>query len=75
MINVKVGDRVERVMGGVAAGDWPIKPPSMSLRVSAVTETEIICGPWRFNRETGGEIDEEIGWDGVRITGSIITLE
>lgn len=69
MINVKVGDRVYRVMGGVAA---PIKPPSMSLKVSAVTETEIVCGPWRFNRETGGEIDEELGWDGVRITGSII---
>ena len=44
----------------------------MPLTVTEVTAERIICGPWEFHRETGGEIDEELGWDGVTGTGSIL---
>jgi hypothetical protein len=27
---------------------------------------------WTFNKETGAEIDEDLGWDGKTITGSYI---
>jgi hypothetical protein len=53
---VKPGDRVRRVLGGAA----------MTLVVSAVDEDFIHCGPpgvgWKFDRATGIEVDEEIGW-------------
>jgi hypothetical protein len=53
---VKPGDKVRRVLGGAA----------MTLAVSAVDENSIHCGPpgvgWKFDRATGIEVDEEIGW-------------
>ena len=52
-----------------------------TVRVCKVTVSEIICGfcnhhdeMWVFNRSTGAEVDEELGWDGVKKTGSIIKL-
>ena len=45
----------------------------MPLKVTDITETRIICGPWEFSRETGGEIDEELGWDGIN-TGSLLKV-
>lgn len=60
--NVKVGDRVTRMMGG----EIP-----MDLKVSEVTDKLIICGPWSFDRETGAEIDEDLGWN-VDRTGSYL---
>lgn len=30
---------------------------------------------WTFNASTGGEIDRELGWDGVEKSGSYLTLE
>jgi hypothetical protein len=49
-----VGDVVSRVMG--AGG------PSSRLKISEITETEIVCGRWKFDKATGAEIDEELGW-------------
>jgi hypothetical protein len=63
--NIKVGDVVTRMLGG---------PPSgipMELRVSAVEPGIIHCGPWKFSMMTGGEIDDDLGWDGVN-TGSYL---
>lgn len=63
----KVGDEVIRNLGGTV---------KMPLKVTAVTEDRIICGPWEFDKTTGAEIDEELGWprfeDGVLKTGSIL---
>ena len=50
MFNFKVGDIVTRNLGG--------RP--MYLKVTDVTETQIGCGPWVFDRETGIELDDEI---------------
>lgn len=64
--SVVVGDVVLRWLSGV--------PEPMRLWVTAVTETRIICGPWEFNRETGAEIDEFLGW-GPALTGSYIRAQ
>ncbi|MDE2095733.1 MAG: hypothetical protein KGL39_00620 [Patescibacteria group bacterium] len=47
-------------------------PVIIQMKVTAITGTEIICGAWKFDRYTGGEIDEELDWDGRTKTGSII---
>lgn len=65
--NLKVGDVVERYMGGQVA---------MELIITEVTDDRIICGPWEFDRTYGYEIDEDLGWGAVRggaiVTGSTI---
>jgi hypothetical protein len=54
--DVKAGDTVSRILG-----DAP-----MELIVTEVDEQFIYCGPvgvgWKFDRETGIEVDEEISW-------------
>ena len=51
---VQAGFRVHRLM----AGSIP-----MTLTVTEVTERLIVCGGgWTFDRRTGIEIDEELGW-------------
>ena len=49
----KVGDTVERVLAGEIG---------MKLKVTKVTDTTIECGAWTFDKETGAEIDDELGW-------------
>lgn len=58
---VKVGDSVTRIVGGF---------PLMTLKVTLIDEF-IHCGPWKFSKKTGAEIDEELGWD-EKYTGSYI---
>jgi hypothetical protein len=43
----------------------------MKLRITAITTERIICGSWEFDRKTGAEIDEDLGW-GPQGTGSYI---
>ena len=52
--NLKVGDVVARMLGG---GPIPMKLP-----VSAITDRIITCNAWQFDRATGAEIDEDLGW-------------
>lgn len=67
--NVKVGDRVVRLLGG----ELP-----MELVVTEVSDEVIVCGGpggWRFDRVTGIEVDEELGWGPqFGITGSYLIL-
>jgi hypothetical protein len=57
MDEIKVGDTVTRWLAGTIP---------MELRVTEVTDTEILCGErgvgWMFDKKTGAEIDEELGW-------------
>ena len=62
LANLKVGDTVTRMLGGSIP---------MELVISRIDDV-IECGPWTFNKDTGLEIDEDLGWDGVRITGSFL---
>lgn len=60
---IKVGDSVTRMI----AGSVP-----MVLKVTEVDDF-IHCGPWKFSKETGAEIDDEIGWD-ESTTGSYLKV-
>ena len=57
-----VGNFIIRNMAGI----------EMKLRITEVTEDKIICGSWEFDRLTGAEIDEDLGW-GPQGTGSYIS--
>jgi len=51
------GDIVTRLLAGTIP---------MDLRVTAVDARFIYCGPvgsgWKFDRSSGAEVDEELGW-------------
>lgn len=52
-----VGDPVVRMLAG--------KIPC-ALKVTKVTDNLLFCGPWTFSRETGAEIDPDMGeFDGL----------
>lgn len=61
---LKVGDLVERMVAGRVA---------MTLEVTQIEPDRIRCGPWSFHPQTGGEIDIDLGWDGIK-TGSYIKI-
>ena len=64
---LKVGDKVFRMLAGV------VEHP---LRVTEVTEDEIICDAWKFCIRTGAEIDEDLGWGPPpRMTGSFLRMK
>lgn len=60
--NVQPGDVVDRMLCGMLP---------MKLKVSEVNSKEIVCGCYRFDRTTGAELDEEMGWTATE-TGSYI---
>ena len=65
---IKVGDTVTRmVAGGI---------PMMQLKVSEIDDRFIHCGSWKFDKRTGAEVDEELGWgtskDGTVHTGTYL---
>jgi hypothetical protein len=63
--NLKVGDVVARMLGG---GAIPMK-----LSVSAITDRIITCSAWQFDKASGAEIDEELGWGPLPLmTGSYL---
>lgn len=72
--DVKVGDRMIRLLGGVV----PVE-----VIVGIVNETTFKVGSadgvisvedgWTFSKKTGAEIDEDLGWDGETHTGSFIS--
>jgi hypothetical protein len=63
---IKVGDTVHRYLSSVEI--------PMDLKVTEITDEKIICGAWEFSKETGGEIDDYLGW-GPYLTGSILKKE
>lgn len=63
LTDVKVGDTVTRMLAGVIP---------MELTVTNATGTRITCGPWEFDRRTGAEVDEDLGWDSAH-SGSYIS--
>jgi len=47
----------------------------MPLVVKSITENRIICvGGWEFDRTTGMEVDEALGW-GPAVSGSWIETQ
>jgi hypothetical protein len=62
---IKIGDTVTRYIGGI---DSKVK---MNLKVTDIKNGKIVCGAWKFDRVTGGEIDKDLNWTSYR-TGAII---
>lgn len=66
---VAEGDVITRLLAGVIP---------MELKVTKVSERLIHCGTpcgtdeWTFDRSTGVEVDEELGWGPNTWTGSYI---
>jgi len=65
---IKVGDTVTRMLSGTIP---------MPLKVTVIDDEFIHCGPWKFNKTFGYEVDEELGLgvpdaDGKIITGSYL---
>lgn len=69
-MEIAVGDSIGRqTKEGTAFGDTVIW-----LTVTEVTETSIFCNRWEFCRETGAEIDHDLGWGpDYGKTGAFIT--
>jgi hypothetical protein len=64
MLNPVVGKFVTRFLAGTIP---------MRLRVTEVTATRVLCGGYEFDRETGAEIDDDLGWGPPpKLTGSCI---
>jgi hypothetical protein len=58
----------ETVLGWLGGCNSP-----MPLIVANVTANRIVCaGGWQFDRATGAEIDETLGWGPGGVTGSYI---
>lgn len=66
--DLKVGDIITRHFGGTDGVD-------MKLKVSYIDDGTIQCGAWVFDKETGAEIDEDLGWGPLTGTGSYIVVE
>jgi hypothetical protein len=68
--HLKPGDIVSRMFG--------FSGETMKLRITAVDDKYIYCGPdqigWKFRRDNGAEVDEELGW-GTKGTGSYLIKE
>lgn len=66
---IKVGDEITRMLAGTIP---------MNLIVTKIDDKFIYCGEedegWKFDINTGGEVDECLGWDGIN-TGSFIKLD
>jgi hypothetical protein len=67
LAEVSVGDTVTRLLGGEIPH---------GLKVSEVTDTLIVCGPWTFDKATGAEVDEDLDWGPLpKHTGSFLKQE
>jgi hypothetical protein len=69
--NLRPGDSVTRLLGGEV---------TMKLKVTDVDEEFVHCGDWKFRRDNGVEVDEELGWgvqqpDGTWYSGSYLREE
>ena len=59
------GDKLHRWLAGCST--------PMPLTVKIITVNRIVCfGGWEFDRATGAEVDEELGWGPGGVTGSYI---
>lgn len=63
MDNIKVGDELIRNMDGIM----------IPIKITKITEDKIYCGPWKFDKRTGAEIDKDLNW-GPQVTGSYLVL-
>lgn len=73
---LKKGDLVTRMLAGVCA---------VETEVTLVDDDFVYTSPpganwpieqgWKFRRSNGAEVDEELGFDGITLTGSYLVHE
>lgn len=67
MSNLKVGDKVIRMLAGTIP---------MELKVTDIIGDLIVCGWWQFDAKTGAEIDADLSWGPPPLsTGSYLKVE
>jgi hypothetical protein len=71
---------MSKKLAEIAVGDFVLRwfvgiPKPMRLQVTQLTADRIICGGWEFDRRTGAEIDEDLGWGPGGVTGSFLEPE
>lgn len=70
--DLKIGDELIRSLGGVMMVVVVGYIDDKVFKVGSKDGTISWDIGWTFNKETGLEIDEDLGWDGVTKTGSYI---
>ena len=74
--HIEVGDRVTRLLAGTVPMKLIVGKVDDNFIYTATPDGAInIENGWKFRRENGAEVDEELGWDGIKMTGSFLTLE
>lgn len=69
---LKVGDRVTRVMGGVIRMELTVCRIVDGL-IRGYKPGAINCEEgWTFRVDNGMEVDKDLGWDGITVTGSYL---
>lgn len=60
----RIGATVDRMVAGMVL---------MQLTITAIEDDLVVCGAWTFDRTTGAEVDDELGWGpAYAYTGSYI---
>jgi hypothetical protein len=63
-MGLKVGDKVTRMLAGTIP---------MTLVITEIKGDRILCGDYEFDKVTGAEIDDFLGWGAPpKMTGSFI---
>ena len=72
---VKVGDRLTRMLGGKIPVEVIVgRIDEKFVYTSSADGVIPLEEGWKFLISTGGEVDEDLGWDGLTHTGSYIKL-
>ena len=71
---------MSKKLAEIAVGDFVLRwfwgiPIPMRLKVTQITADRIICSAWEFDRQSGAEIDEDLGWGPGGVTGSFLEAE
>jgi hypothetical protein len=74
--HIEVGDRVTRLLAGTVPMKLIVGKVDDTLIYTATPDGVVnIDEGWKFRRDNGAEVDEELGWDGIKTTGSYLILE
>jgi hypothetical protein len=74
--HITVGDRVTRLLAGTVPMKLIVGKVDDTLIYTATPDGVInIEEGWKFRRDNGAEVDEDLGWDGIKTTGSYLILE
>ncbi len=75
LAKVKVGDELTRMLGGKIPMQVIVgKIDDIHVFTSSADGIITLEEGWKFRIDTGAEVDEDLGWDGIVKTGSYIKI-